>query len=173
MQSPVQGVQNIKLRQPEQTALPSCCVQSKLTKMDLKLYIQVLFCTNFVHSQTQREIQNNPNSFHMFENFEMTKNVYINETKIVKHLQELKQNLLRRKQIIDQLIDFTKKCQDVNHPIEAFNIMKLVTLNFTQLKSEMKGVKPKEEFLNDIPKLSQDFPTTKDWEGKSLNLFIM
>ena len=110
---------------------------------------------------------NIPNSFHMFENFELTKKVYINETKIVKHLQELKQNLLRRKQIIDNLIDFTKKCQDVHHPIEAFNIMKLVTVNFTQLQWEMKGVKPNTEFMNEFPNLSQDFPTTKDWEGKN------
>ena len=102
----------------------------------------------------------------MFENFEMTKKVYINETKIVKHLQELKQNLLQRKQIIDSLIDANKKCKDVHHPIEAFNIMKLVTVNFTQLQMEMRGLKPKEKIMQEFPNLSKDFPTTKDWEGK-------
>ena len=54
----------------------------------------VLICAPyFVCGQTAREIANNPNNFHMFENFELTKSLYANETKIVNKLKELRANL--------------------------------------------------------------------------------
>ena len=37
----------------------------------------------FTLGQTKRDIENNPNDFHMFENFELTKSLYVNETKIM------------------------------------------------------------------------------------------
>ena len=136
----------------------------------LQISIKILFFLSFVKCQTQRDVQNNPNDFHMFENFEMTKKVYINETKMVKKLQDLKENLVRRKQVIDKFIDFNKKFQDVHHPIEAYNLMKLVTLNLTRLQTELKSLESKEKLIQDLPELAKDFPTLKDWDG---NYFLM
>lgn len=136
----------------------------------LQISIKILFFLSFVKCQTQRDVQNNPNDFHMFENFELTKKVYINETKMVKKLQDLKENLVRRKQVIDKFIDFNKKFQDVHHPIEAYNLMKLVTLNLTRLQTELKSLESKEKLIQDLPELAKDFPTLKDWDG---NYFLM
>lgn len=136
----------------------------------LQISIKILFFLSFVKCQTQRDVQNNPNDFHMFENFELTKKVYINETKMVKKLQDLKENLVRRKQVIDKFINFNKKFQDVHHPIEAYNLMKLVTLNLTRLQTELKSLESKEKLIQDLPELAKDFPTLKDWDG---NYFLM
>ena len=66
-------------------------------KKDSKMRLSILFvlvrAPYFVCGQTAREIANNPNNFHMFENFGLTKSLYTNETKIVKKLTELRANL--------------------------------------------------------------------------------
>ena len=117
----------------------------------------LLFYLSFAKCQTQRDIDNNPNDFHMFENFELTKKVYINETKIVEKLQALKDNLVRRKQVIDKFI--------VHHPTEANNLIKLVASNLTRLRNELNSLESKEKLIRDLPELSNDFPTMKDWDG--------
>ena len=78
----------------------------------------------------------------MFENFELTKKVYINETKMVKTLQDLKENLVRRQQVIEKF-----------------------TLNLTRLQSDLKSLGSKEKLIQDLPELTTNFPTLQDWDG--------
>ena len=69
----------------------------------------------FINGQTEDQIANNPNNFHLFENFELTRALYVNETKILKRLQELRENLIERKKNVQQLLDLTKEksaCDD-------------------------------------------------------------
>ena len=108
----------------------------------LQINIKILFFLSFVKGQTYNEIQNNPNNFHMFENFELTKKVYINETKMVKTLQDLKENLVRRQQVIEKF-----------------------TLNLTRLQSDLKSLGSKEKLIQDLPELTTNFPTLQDWDG--------
>ena len=68
-----------------------------------------LSISTLLKAQTKEEIENNPNTFHMFENFDLTKNVYINETKIVKHLLEIKRRLQARKEVIEKFMDSQEK----------------------------------------------------------------
>ena len=56
---------------------------SVISKMEFIKHLTIFTLISFVNSQTQRQIDNNPNDFRMFENFGLTKNVYINETKII------------------------------------------------------------------------------------------
>ncbi len=51
--------------------------------------ILFLLCIN-------KTLSENPNDFHMFENFALTKDVYINETELVSKLLQIKLHLLRR-----------------------------------------------------------------------------
>ena len=61
--------------------------------MRLSILFLLICAPYFVCGQTAREIANNPNNFHMFENFGLTKSLYTNETKIVNKLTELRANL--------------------------------------------------------------------------------
>ena len=76
----------------------------------------VLICAPcFINGQTPQDIANNPNNFHLFENFELTRALYINETKILKRLQELRENLIERKKNVQHILDLTKEksiCDD-------------------------------------------------------------
>ena len=65
----------------------------KDSKMRLSILLASICAPYFVCGQTAREIANNPNNFHMFENFGLTKSLYTNETKIVLKLTELRANL--------------------------------------------------------------------------------
>ena len=65
----------------------------KDSKMRLSILFVLIWAPYFVCGQTAREIANNPNNFHMFENFGLTKSLYTNETKIVLKLTELRANL--------------------------------------------------------------------------------
>ena len=65
----------------------------KRLKMRLSILFVLICAPYFVCGQTAREIANNPNNFHMFENFGLTKILYTNETKIVNKLTELRANL--------------------------------------------------------------------------------
>ena len=73
-------------------------LKSKMLLANL-LYFILLGLSN---AQTKRQIDNNPNDFRMFENFELTRKVYINETKIVEKVQQIKVHLLKLKKIIEE-----------------------------------------------------------------------
>ncbi len=73
---------------------------------------ELIFCSVYllgvVNGQTADEIANNPNNFHMFENFVHTKNVYVNETKIVSKLKAVQEILLQRKKLVQDLLESKK-----------------------------------------------------------------
>ena len=67
----------------------------------------------FSDAQTKRQIDNNPNDFRLFENFELTRKVYINETKIVEKVQQIKVHLLKLKKIIEEYKNKTISFMDL------------------------------------------------------------
>ena len=75
----------------------------------------------FINGQTADEIANNPNNFHLFENFELTRALYINETKIIRRLQELRENLIERKKSVQKLLDLTREKSTCEDPGMFFN----------------------------------------------------
>ena len=75
----------------------------------LQISIKILFFLSFVKCQTYNEIQNNPNNFHMFENFELTKVVYINESKLLNILKKIHENLAERKKHLNKLMENQKQ----------------------------------------------------------------
>ena len=118
------------------------------SKMELFMkWFYILAFISLVKSQTQRQIDNNPNDFRMFENFGLTKNVYINETKIVEKVQEIRRNLQHLKSVITNYKNKTETLQKLKH----FKMFK--TEDFTQINEWF-----------------QEFPTVKDWEGAAAGL---
>ena len=84
-------------------------LKSKMLLANL-LYFILLGLSN---AQTKRQIDNNPNDFRMFENFELTRKVYINETKIVEKVQQIKVHLLKLKKIIEEYKNKTISFMDL------------------------------------------------------------
>ena len=84
--------------------------------MLLPITFVIICASSFISGQTQDEIANNPNNFHLFENFELTRALYINETKIVRRLQELRENLIERKKNVQKLLDLTKEKSTCDNP---------------------------------------------------------
>ena len=84
------------------------------------MLLPIIFVTicapSLISGQTADEIANNPNNFHLFENFELTRALYINETKIVRRLQELRENLIERKKNVQKLLDLTKEKSICDNP---------------------------------------------------------
>lgn len=73
------------------------------------LFVNLL---SLINGQTQREIDNNPNDFHLFENFDLTKSIYQQEFKFVEKLQQLQKHLIKKQ---TKIRDFLKtKHQDQN-----------------------------------------------------------
>ena len=102
--------------------------------------------------QSKEELENDPNNFHMFENFELTKAVYKNETKIVEKLKEMKENLFLRKALIEKLLK-ENKYEAIFQSSEALQ----------QLKSTLVFTKSCFTLVNDI---TYDFPNMLDYGGK-------
>ena len=73
------------------------------------IFFMLICAPTLIQSQTAREIANNPNNFHMFENFELTRTLYVNETKIMRKLKELRENLVERKKNLQRLLESTKE----------------------------------------------------------------
>ena len=52
----------------------------------------------------------------MFENFELTKALYVNETKILRKLKELRENLVERKKSVQKLLNLKKpSCDNIDN----------------------------------------------------------
>ena len=52
----------------------------------------------------------------MFENFELTKALYVNETKILRKLKELRENLVERKKNVQKLLNLKKtSCDNIDN----------------------------------------------------------
>ena len=95
-------------------------------KMYLEKFLYFSIFIGFTHAQTQRQIDNNPNDFRMFENFELTRKVYINETKIVEKVQEIKVHLKKLKRLIEEYKNKSISLSDLQsvfkHDIDANDI---------------------------------------------------
>ena len=120
------------------------------------LILFVLICAPyFVCGQTAREIANNPNNFHMFENFELTKSLYTNETKIVHKLTELRANLVKKKKILSKLLETS-----FENGSDYYKSLLQVTI--LALTKKMKCVKSISADIND---LSEELPNDNDYAG--------
>ena len=116
----------------------------------LLLYISIiLYWSNFTCGQTTDEILNNPNNFHMFENFELTRIIYQNETKIVEKLKEMKETLLQKKALIEKILEQRKSKDQVSKTVQ------LLKSSVASMKSDFAQIKD----------LSYEFPNTLDYVG--------
>ena len=116
----------------------------------------VLTCAPyFVCGQTAREIANNPNNFHMFENFELTKSLYTNETKIVNKLTELRANLVKKQKILTKLL----KNSFENGSDYYKSLLQVTILALTKKLTPVKSVSA------DIHNLSEELPNINDYTG--------
>ena len=118
--------------------------------------LSVLICAPyFVFGQTAREIANNPNNFHMFENFELTKSLYTNETKIVNKLTELRANLVEKQSILTKLLENSFE----NRSDYYKSLLKVTILALTKKLTPVKSVSA------DINNLSEELPNDNDYAG--------
>ena len=116
----------------------------------------VLICAPyFVCGQTAREIANNPNNFHMFENFELTKSLYTNETKIVNKLTELRANLVKKQKILTKLLENSFE----NGSDYYKSLLQVTILALTKKLTPVKSVSA------DIHNLSEELPNANDYAG--------
>ena len=116
----------------------------------------VLICAPyFVCGQTAREIANNPNNFHMFENFELTKSLYTNETKIVNKLTELRANLVKKQKILTKLLENSFE----NGSDYYKSLLQVTILALTKKLTPVKSVS------EDIHNLSEELPNANDYAG--------
>ena len=116
----------------------------------------VLICAPyFVCGQTAREIANNPNNFHMFENFDLTKSLYTNETKIVNKLTELRANLVKKQKILTKLLETS-----FENGSDYYNsLLEVTILALTKKLTPVKSVSA------DIQNLSVELPNDNDYAG--------
>ena len=127
----------------------------KDSKMRLPILFVLICAPYFVCGQTAREIANNPNNFHMFENFELTKSLYTNETKIVNKLTELRANLVKKQEILTKLLENSFE----NKSDYYKSLLQVTILAFT------KKLKPVKSVSADIRDLSKELPNTDDYAG--------
>ena len=120
------------------------------------LILFVLICAPyFVCGQTAREIANNPNNFHMFENFDLTKSLYTNETKIVNKLTELRANLVKKQKILTKLLETS-----FENGSDYYNsLLEVTILALTKKLTPVKSVSA------DIQNLSVELPNDNDYAG--------
>ena len=127
----------------------------KGSKMRLPISFVLICAPYFVCGQTAREIANNPNNFHMFENFELTKSLYTNETKIVNKLTELRANLVKKQNILTKLLENSFE----NRSDYYKSLLQVTILALT------KKLKPVKSVSADISDLSKELPNIDDYAG--------
>jgi DNA-binding winged helix-turn-helix (wHTH) protein len=123
--------------------------------MRLTILIVLICAPYFVCGQTAREIANNPNNFHMFENFELTKSLYTNETKIVNKLMELRANLVKKQKILTKLLENSFE----NESDYYKSLLQVTILALTKKLTPVKSVSA------DIHNLSEELPNANDYAG--------
>jgi hypothetical protein len=106
-----------------------------------------------INGQTLRDIEKNPNNFHLFENFVLTKAVYQQEFQLIEKLQEIKNTLEQRREKIRKYLDWTKNNPNPN-PIK-------VDLNLSELKTDLNQLKPFRKYLSELNETSNDLPTNQ------------
>ena len=123
--------------------------------MRLAILFVVICAPYFVCGQTAREIANNPNNFHMFENFDLTKSLYTNETKIVNKLTELRANLVKKQKILTKLLETS-----FENGSDYYNsLLEVTILALTKKLTPVKSVSA------DIQNLSVELPNDNDYAG--------
>ena len=127
----------------------------KDSKMRLPIIFVLICAPYFVCGQTAREIANNPNNFHMFENFELTKSLYTNETKIVNKLTELRANLVKKQKILTKLLENSFE----NGSDYYKSLLQVTILALTKKLTPVKSVSA------DIHNLSEELPNNNDYTG--------
>ena len=127
----------------------------KDSKMRLPILFVLICAPYFVCGQTAREIANNPNNFHMFENFELTKSLYTNETKIVNKLTELRANLVKKQKILTKLLETSFE----NGSDYYKSLLQVTILALTKKLTPVKSVSA------DINNLSIELPNDNDYAG--------
>ena len=123
--------------------------------MRLSILFVLICAPYFVSGQTAREIANNPNNFHMFENFELTKSLYTNETKIVNKLTELRANLVKKQSILTKLLENSFE----NRSDYYKSLLNVTILALTKKLTPVKSVSA------DINNLSEELPNDNDYAG--------
>ena len=96
----------------------------------LPIFFVLICAPTLIQGQTAREMANNPNNFHMFENFELTRALYVNETKILRKLKELRENLVERKKNVQKLLESTKESFSSSNNIDHPGIFCYIFLTF-------------------------------------------
>merc|ERR1711976_697358 len=129
--------------------------------MILPIIFVIICAPSLISGQTQDEIANNPNNFHLFENFELTRALYINETKIVRRLQELRENLIERKKNVQKLLDLTREKSTCDNPAEALNFVNKIP----NVIKTMEKLTPVKSFFKEMNDLAQEFPTEQYHKG--------
>ena len=127
----------------------------KDSKMRLSILLVSICAPYFVCGQTAREIANNPNNFHMFENFGLTKSLYTNETKIVNKLTELRANLVKKQKILTKLLE--NSFENGSDYYKSLLQVTILALN--------KKLKPVKSVSADINDLSEELPNVNDYAG--------
>ena len=127
----------------------------KDSKMRLPIIFVLICAPYFVCGQTAREIANNPNNFHMFENFELTKSLYTNETKIVNKLTELRANLVKKQNILTKLLENSFE----NGSDYYKSLLQVTILALTKKLTPVKSVSA------DIHNLCEELPNLNDYTG--------
>ena len=91
----------------------------------------------------------------MFENFELTKSLYTNETKIVNKLTELRANLVKKQSILTKLLENSFE----NRSDYYKSLLQVTILALT------KKLKPVKSISADISDLSKELPNIDDYAG--------
>ena len=91
----------------------------------------------------------------MFENFELTKSLYTNETKIVNKLTELRANLVKKQNILTKLLENSIE----NRSDYYKSLLKVTILALTKKLTPVKSVSA------DINNLSEELPNDNDYAG--------
>ena len=108
-----------------------------------------LVAQNRVNCQTQDEIQNNPNNFHMFENFELTREVYIKEAILIPKIAAIQNLLEERKKNIQNYLDSRK-----SRTLSEFSL-------------KLKEFRINNDIQKETIDLTEDFPQALDYEGST------
>jgi hypothetical protein len=117
------------------------------TPMLIFLYVLLCHLITWING-TGLDTEQNPYSFHLFENFEVTKIVYEEEANLVKIIQEIKEKLLQRKSHIEKYLQSERTQNDLH-----------------SLKDGLRIMTPLKNYLPALNKTTSEFPRMNDMDG--------
>jgi prolyl 4-hydroxylase len=123
-------------------------LDKNLSKMAKNIiFLLILLVANVIH-YSNGEIYDQYN-FHLFENFEVTKNVYQEESNLLKTIEKVKETLQQRKNYIENYLKAIK-CDKTD---------------LNSLKDDLSKVTPLMDYFHDLNKTTSEFPTLLDFSG--------